>query len=72
MALAIASRHFFHDPSSEMTVIGVTGTKGKTTTRHLTKHILEVCLDAKVGLVGTNGNTRGDQVRETGHTDPGR
>ena len=70
LALAIASRNFFHDPSSEMTVIGVTGTNGKTTTTYLTKHMLEVCLDAKVGLVGTNGNMIGDEFIKTEHTTP--
>lgn len=70
LALAIASRNFFRDPSSEMTVIGVTGTNGKTTTTYLTKHMLEVCLDAKVGLVGTNGNMIGDEFIKTEHTTP--
>lgn len=70
LALAIASRNFFRDPSSEMTVIGVTGTNGKTTTTYLTKHMLEVCLDAKVGLVGTNGNMIGGEFIKTEHTTP--
>ena len=50
-ALAILSRNFFGDPASEMTVIGITGTNGKTTTTYLLKHLLEAKLDAKVGLV---------------------
>ncbi len=32
LGLAIASRDFFGDPAGEMTVIGITGTNGKTTT----------------------------------------
>ena len=70
LALAIASRNFFRDPSSEMTVIGVTGTNGKTTTTYLTKHMLEACLDAKVGLIGTNGNMIGGEFIKTEHTTP--
>ena len=34
-ALAILSRNYFGDPASEMTVIGITGTNGKTTTTYL-------------------------------------
>ncbi len=69
-ALAIASRNFFGDPASEMTVIGVTGTNGKTTTTYLLKHLLEACLDAKVGLIGTNGNMIGSESLHTEHTTP--
>ena len=69
-ALAICSRNFFGDPSSEMTMIGVTGTNGKTTSTYLIKHLLEVCLDAKVGLVGTNGNMIGSEFLPTEYTTP--
>lgn len=70
LALAICSRNFFGDPSSEMTVIGVTGTNGKTTTTYLVKHLLEFCLDAKVGLIGTNGNMIGGEFIHTERTTP--
>lgn len=69
-ALAIASRNYFGNPASEMTVIGITGTNGKTTTTYLLKHLLEVKLDAKVGLVGTNGNMIGDEFIHTERTTP--
>ncbi len=69
-ALAILSRNFFGDPASEMTVIGITGTNGKTTTTYLLKHLLEAKLDAKVGLVGTNGNMIGDEFIHTERTTP--
>lgn len=69
-ALAMASRCFFGDPSSKMTVIGVTGTNGKTTTTYLLKHLLEENLGAKVGLIGTNGNMIGDTFLHSERTTP--
>lgn len=68
--LAIVSRDFFGDPASEMTMIGITGTSGKTSSSYLIKHMLESKLDAKVGLVGTNGNMIGDEFLHTEHTTP--
>lgn len=68
--LAVASREFFGDPASEMTIIGITGTSGKTTSSYLMKHMLESKLDAKVGLIGTNGNMIGDEFLHTEHTTP--
>lgn len=70
LALAVMSRNLFGDPASEMTVIGVTGTNGKTTTTYLLKHLLEVTLDARVGLIGTNGNMIGSEFIHTERTTP--
>lgn len=70
LALALMSRNLFGDPASEMTVIGVTGTNGKTTTTYLLKHLLEVALDARVGLIGTNGNMIGSEFLHTERTTP--
>ena len=69
-ALAIAGRNFFGDPAGEMTMIGVTGTNGKTTTTYLIKHILETALGAKVGLIGTNCNMIGPEELPTERTTP--
>lgn len=68
--LAIVSRDFFGDPASGMTMIGITGTSGKTSSSYLIKHMLESKLDAKVGLIGTNGNMIGDEFLHTEHTTP--
>lgn len=68
--LAIVSRDFFGDPASEMTMIGITGTSGKTSSSYLIKHMLESKLDAKVGLIGTNGNMIGGEFLHTEHTTP--
>ena len=70
LGLALASRAWFGDPASEMTVIGFTGTSGKTSSTTVLKHLLEETLGAKVGLIGTNGNMIGDELLHTEHTTP--
>ena len=70
LALALAGREFYGDPASEMTIVGVTGTNGKTTTTYLLKHLLESKLDAKVGLIGTNGNMIGSEFLHSERTTP--
>lgn len=53
-ALAHISAARFGHPSEELTVIAITGTKGKTTTAHMIKQILEA--DGKsAGYIGTTG-----------------
>ena len=68
--LALAGANWYGNPAGEMTMIGITGTNGKTTTTYLVKHILEDCLSAKVGLVGTIQNMIGDEVLHTERTTP--
>ena len=68
--LAIVSREFFGNPAAQMTLIGYTGTSGKTSSTQLLKHVLETQLDAKVGLIGTNGNMIGAELIHTEHTTP--
>ena len=51
-ALAICSANFYGNPSRKMKLIGVTGTKGKTTTTFMIKEILQRS-GKKVGLIGT-------------------
>lgn len=52
LALAELSAAWFHYPARELVTIGVTGTKGKTTTTYMIKSILE-STGHKVGLIGT-------------------
>ena len=53
-AMALMSANLFGNPARQMTMIGVTGTKGKTTTTHMIKSVLEAA-GRKVGMIGTNG-----------------
>ena len=69
-ALALMGGNWFDHPAREMTMVGVTGTSGKTTSTYLIKSILEQKAGAKVGLVGTIQNMIGDQVLHTERTTP--
>lgn len=69
-AEALAVRDFYGDPAGKMTVIGFTGTSGKTSSTYILKHILETCPGVKVGLIGTNGNMIGSRLLHTEHTTP--
>ena len=69
-ALAQVSANWFDHPADKMTMIGVTGTNGKTTITYLLKHLLEETGNAKVGLVGTIQNMIGSEVIETERTTP--
>jgi UDP-N-acetylmuramoyl-L-alanyl-D-glutamate--2,6-diaminopimelate ligase len=53
-ALAPVSTHFFGNPSSELSLIGVTGTNGKTSTTYLVESILRRA-EIPVGVIGTLG-----------------
>ena len=68
-ALAKMSANLFGNPSRQMTMIGVTGTKGKTTTTHMIKSVLEAA-GRKVGMIGTNGIYFLGHHKETANTTP--
>ena len=70
LALAMVGANWFDHPAEKMTMIGFTGTNGKTTSTYLLKHILEDTLGAKVGLIGTIQNMIGDDVIPTERTTP--
>lgn len=68
-ALADISQIFFGEPSKRLRVIGITGTKGKTTVAQLTYQILN-SLDMKAGYIGTNGIFYDGKSFETKNTTP--
>lgn len=70
LALALISRNYFGDPASKMKIVGVTGTNGKTTTTMLLKHVIEDCLDCRVGLIGTIQNLISSRIIPTERTTP--
>ena len=61
--------NFWDNPSSKMTIIGITGTNGKTTTATLL-YKLFTKLGNKSGLLSTVVNYVGDQAIEATHTTP--
>jgi len=68
--LAIASSNFYGNPSKKFKLIGVTGTKGKTTTTFMIKSILEKA-GKKVGLIGTIATYIGDKkIEDSDRTTP--
>ncbi len=70
LALALIAGNWFGHPAKSMTMIGITGTNGKTSSTLLLKHILEDALGAKVGLIGTMENMVGDEIIPTARTTP--
>ncbi len=68
-ALARLSAARFGYPAKKMTMIGVTGTKGKTTTAHMITAILEAA-GKKTGMIGTNGVSIGENHYPTVNTTP--
>ena len=68
-ALAQMAANYFDHPADSMTMVGITGTNGKTTTTYLLKTILEA-QGHTVGLIGTNQNMIGDEILPTERTTP--
>lgn len=69
-ALAICACNFYKNPSKKMKLIGVTGTKGKTTTTYMIRDILEKH-GIKVGLIGTVASYVGDKkIADNENTTP--
>ncbi len=69
-ALAICSANYYENPSQRFKLIGVTGTKGKTTTTFMIKEILEKA-GKKVGLIGTIATyINGKKIKDSDRTTP--
>lgn len=68
-AMGIICAAFYGNPSDKLTVIGITGTKGKTTTTYMIKSMLEAA-GHKTGLIGTIESIVGDKAVPANNTTP--
>ena len=68
-AMAVIAAAYYGYPGDQLKVIGITGTKGKTTTTYMVKSILENA-GYKVGLIGTIETIIGDTVIPSANTTP--
>lgn len=68
-ALAYMSAAYFGHPAKKLKTIGITGTKGKTTTTYMVKSILESA-GIKTGLIGTIESIVGDERIPAANTTP--
>ena len=68
-ALAFMSAAYFGYPAKELITIGLTGTKGKTTTTYMVKSVLEAAGN-KTGLIGTTGILIGEKFIPAKNTTP--
>lgn len=68
-ALALMSAAYFGYPADKLKIIGITGTKGKTTTTYMIRSILEG-VGHKVGLIGTIEAIIGDETIPAANTTP--
>lgn len=68
-ALACMSAEYFGRPYEKLITIGITGTKGKTTTSYMIQKILERA-GKRVGVIGTIGVVIGEEHYKTANTTP--
>lgn len=69
-AMALISAMFYNYPDKNINLIGITGTKGKTTTTYFLKNIFEKYLDKKVGLISSIDLYTGKRKEESHLTTP--
>lgn len=68
-AYALMSAAFFDYPASKLFTIGITGTKGKTTTTYMIKNVLDAC-GINTGLIGTIETIIGEDKKPACNTTP--
>lgn len=68
-AMALIAAAYYDDPAQKLKVIGITGTKGKTTTTYMVKSIMEKA-GYQTGLIGTIETLIGEQAIPASNTTP--
>lgn len=68
--LALASKHYYGSPDEGLTIIGITGTKGKTTVTYMIESVLHRC-GINCGIIGTNGIIFNGKTYECENSTPG-
>lgn len=68
-AMAAAAANFYDHPSRLLSLVGITGTNGKTTTTYLVEHIARVA-GKRSGVIGTVGVRIGGTMEKSEHTTP--
>lgn len=68
-ALALMAANYYGHPSKRLTMVGVTGTNGKTTTSHLIRSML-MAAGQQTGLIGTISYHVGEKAIPASHTTP--
>ena len=69
ITLAEISAKFYDYPASKLRIVGITGTKGKTTTAYMIRDIM-LAAGKKIGMIGTIYNTYADKKIESYRTSP--
>lgn len=68
-ALAYMSAAYFGHPAKKLTMVGITGTKGKTTTSYMIQSVLQAA-GKKMGIIGTIGALINGEKQKTKNTTP--
>ena len=68
-AMGVIASRFYGEPSKNISVVGITGTKGKTTTAYMVRGMLELA-GIKTGLIGTIEIIDGKSSQPAGNTTP--
>lgn len=69
IALSLLASKYYDFPARKLKLIGITGTKGKTTTAYMIRDILNAS-GKKTGMIGTIYNTYGNVCIEASRTSP--
>lgn len=68
-AMAHLAAHFYRMPTQDLSLVGITGTNGKTTTAHLVEHVAST-LGKTTGMIGTVGIDIAGKALPADHTTP--